>query len=316
METLPDWLVALVAIVFPSFAEPPGTVFNGYVEADYVYVAPSNPGRIQSISVEEGERVFEGQQVFTLESTQQRAALNAAEARVHVAEANLENLQTGSREQEIAVIRAEVARAEAEEKLAATNLERSERLFDLGNAPEAQVDADRAALASARAQVAQLRAQLEVAELPARDAQRIAAKASLDAARAEAEAARTAFEDRITLAPASGSVEKVYFEEGEVAGAGTPVFSILPDDSLRAIFFVPEPNRADIHIGDKLALVCDACREGIEATVIRLASSPQYTPPIIYSQDERNRLVFRAEARIDDGSDLLPGQPISLALSP
>ena len=316
METLPDWLVALVAIVFPSFAEAPDTVFNGYVEADYVYVASSSTGRIETISVVEGARVFEGQQVFTLESTQQRAALNAAEARVNVAEANLENLQTGSREQEMAVIRAEVARAEAEEELAAGNLERSERLFDLGNAPEAQVDADQAALASARAQVAQLRAQLEVAELPARDAQQIAAKASLDAARAEAEAARTAFEDRITLAPTSGSIEKVYFEEGEVAAAGTPIFSILPDDSLRAIFFIPEPRRADIKIGDRLAVICDACREGIEATVIRLASSPQYTPPIIYSQDERSRLVFRAEARIADGSDLLPGQPISLARSP
>jgi len=314
MENLPDWLVALIAAVFPAFQAPTGYVFNGYVEVDYVYVAPSNAGRIASISVSEGERISEGQQVFTLDSTQQRAALAAAEARVKVAAANLENLQTGRRVKEIAVIHAELLRAEAEETLAAGNFERSEKLSVRGDVAKARVDADRAAFASAQAQVAQLKAQLEVAELPARDAQQIAASAGLDAADAEADAARVAFENQTILAPVSGSVEKVYFEAGEVAGAGTPVFSILPDDSLRAIFFVPEPDRAEIRIGDTLELTCDACLDRLQATVLRLDSSPQYTPPIIYSRAERGRLVFRAEAKIDDGTGLLPGQPISLEI--
>jgi HlyD family secretion protein len=312
MENLPDWLVALIAAVFPAMQAPTGFVFNGYVEADYVYVAPANAGRIASISVDEGQRIFQGQQVYTLDSTQHRAVLAAAEARVEVAAANLENLQTGSRAQEIAVIRAELARAQAEQTLAAGNLERSEQLFERGDVAEARVDADRAAFASAQAQVAQLRAQLEVAELPARDAQLIAASATLDAAEADAAAARIAFENQIILAPISGRVEAVYFETGEVAGAGSPVFSILPDDTLRAIFFVPEPDRAEIRIGDTLTVSCVACGDGLEATVVRVHSSPQYTPPIIYSREERNRLVFRAEAEIGDGSGLLPGQPISL----
>ncbi len=316
MESLPDWLIAVVAAVFPQVAGPAADVFNGYVEADFVYVAPADAGRIASISVEEGDQVFEGQQVFTLDSTRQRAALRGAEARVHVAEANLENLQTGSRDQEIAVIRAELARADSERALAAGNLARSERLLERGSVSAAQVDADRAALASARARVAELEAQLEVAELPARDAQRIAAEATLDAARADAAAARSALEDRIVLAPATGNVDSLYFEPGEVAGAGVPVLSILPRDSLRAIFFVPEPQRANIRIGDELTVTCDACAADFTAVVSRLASAPQYTPPIIYSQQDRARLVFRAEARIAAGADLLPGQPISLEPRP
>lgn len=312
METLPDWLVAIIAAFIPALGEQNSNGFNGYVEADYVYVAPSDPGRITSISVEEGERVFEGQQVLTLESTRQRAALRAAEARAHLAEANLENLQTGSREQEIAVIRAELARAEAEQELAAGNLARTERLLDRGSIPVAQADADRAALASARASVAELQAQLKVAELPARDAQQIAAEAALDAARAEAEAARSALDDRVLLSPVTGHVDSIYFEAGEVAGAGVPVLSILPDGSLLGIFFIPEPRRAEIAIGDTLLVTCDSCEDGIFATVSRLASAPQYTPPIIFSRNERSRLVFRAEAQIEADANLLPGQPITM----
>lgn len=312
MAGLPEWLAAALAAIFPAAGGPAEGLYNGYVEADYVYVSAADAGRIASIAAEEGERVFEGQQVLTLDNSRQREALRAAEARAHVAEANLENLKTGSREQEIAVIRAELARAEAERELAAGNLARSERLLERGNIAEAQVDADRATLASARARVAELEAQFQVAELPARDAQQIAAEATLDAARADAAAARLAFEDRIVLAPVTGTVDDVFFEAGEVAGAGVPVVSILPDDALRALFFVPEPQRPAIAIGDVLSVSCDACPDGITATVSRLAPSPQYTPPIIYSREERSRLVFRAEARISADTPLLPGQPISL----
>lgn len=315
IDQLPGWLVAAIATVFPTFGAPPDATFNGYTEADYIYVAPAAPGRIDTMSVQEGDRVFEGQQVYTLTKSEAAAALRAAQARVHVAEANLVNLQTGSREQEIAVIRAELARAEAQRTLAANTLTRSERLFDQGNVSQAQVDTDRATLASASAQVAELQAQLEVAELPARDAQRIAAEATLDAAHADAEAAQSAFDDRIILSPATGRIDSLYFEAGEVAGAGVPVLSILPDGALRAVFFVSEGRRAEIAIGDTLTVTCSGCATGLTATITRLASDPQYTPPIIYSREERHRLVFRAEARMSEGSGLLPGQPIVLELT-
>ncbi|GAB4385170.1 HlyD family secretion protein [Albidovulum sp.] len=313
---LPEWLVAVIATVFPAFGGGPEAGYNGYVDADFVHVAPAEAGRIASISADEGQRVFAGQQLFTLDSTRQRAALNAAEARVHVAEANLANLQTGSRAPEIEVIRAELARAEAELDLARSSAMRTEQLFARGNASQAQLDADRARLASARAQVAELKARLEVAELPARDAQRIAAEATLDAARAEAAQARSALDDRIVLSPETGIVDRRYFDPGEVVGAGVPVLSILPEGRLKAIFFVPEAARAAIAPGDRLRLGCDGCGPGIGAVVTRLAASPQYTPPIIYSREERARLVFRAEARIEGGEGLRPGQPVTLEPAP
>jgi HlyD family secretion protein len=312
MSGVLDGIMAALAAVLPGAGDPDPGSFSGYVEADYAYIAPASPGRIETISTAEGDRVFAGQQLFTLEATGETAALRAAEAQVRVAEANLANLETGSREQEIEVVEAEVASAIAQRDLAEGNLRRAEQLYDRRNIAQAQVDEARATLASAEAQVAERRARLAVAELPARDAQRIAAEASLDAARALAAEARSALDDRVVLSPVGGTVEDVYFVPGETAGAGTPVLSILPDGPLKVLFFVSEPLRATISLGDEVAVTCDGCLDGVVGTVTQLGSSPQYTPPIIYSREERSRLVFRAEARIGADSGLLPGQPVSV----
>jgi HlyD family secretion protein len=312
MNTLWQTLSTLIAAIFPGFGVQPAPVYNGYVEADYVYVAPSGAGRIETISAAEGDKVFQGQMLLKLEDSSQKSALHAATAGVAVAQANLDNLQTGSREAEIEVIRASLHRAEADQHLAKTTLDRSLVLLGRGLVPPAQVDSERATLESSNAQVEQLRAQLRVAELPARDAQQVAAEASLDVARAQADRARIDLDDRVILAPLTGKVEKVFFVAGEVVATGAPVLSIYQPEYLKTIFFIPEPERAGFAIGDRLSLTCDGCPVGLTARITQMASQPQYTPPIIYSRDERARLVFRAEAQLSDASGLLPGQPVSL----
>ncbi len=302
----------LLAAIVPGYGDDPTPVYNGYVEADYVYVAPSVTGRIRMLLVAEGDEIIVGQFLFDMDASQQRASLRAATARVAQAEANLRNLETGSREAEIAVIRASLEEARAARALAETTLARTENLAARGIVTQARVDTDRSALDQANAHVAQLDAQLQVAELPARGEQVIAAKATLDAARADAEVAAAQLDDMRTTAPISGRIEKVYYTVGEVTSAGTPVVSILPPDALKVLFYLPESVRASFAIGDRLVLTCDGCAEGIEASITRMASDPQYTPPIIYSRDERHRMVFRAEARLAPGTGLLPGQPVSL----
>lgn len=312
MNDLWDSIIALIAVVIPGIGAEPAPVYNGYVEAEYVYVAPSGPGRIVSLTTAEGDMVVEGQLLLKLEDTSQIAAHRAALASVAVAQANLDNLQTGSREAEIEVIRASLHRAEADQHLARITLDRSTQLLDRGLVPPAQVDNERAKLESANAQVEQLRAQLKVSELPARDAQRVSAEASLDVARAQADIAQANLDERMVNAPISGKVERVFFDVGEVAATGAPILSIFQPAKLKTIFFIPEPERSGFAIGDVLDLTCDGCRAGISVRITRMASQPQYTPPIIYSRDERARLVFRAEAILEDASGLLPGQPVTL----
>lgn len=312
MSTLPDWIIGVLSLVLPSFGDTGPTVYNGYVEGDYVYVAAAAAGRIAELTVEEGAQIARGDTLFRLEDAAQRAALKSAEAQVAVAKANLENLQTGGRSAEIDVIRANLDQARADQHLAQTTLERTQQLFATGNVSKASVDANEAKLESANARIAQLEAQLQVAELPARDAQRIAAEAGVEAALALFDGAQTALEDRAVTAPVGGLVDKVFYDVGEVAGAGAPVVAILPPDALKALFFVREADRMNVGIGSLFDVACNGCPPDLTARVTRLASSPQFTPPILYSKDEVSRLVFRAEAELVNADDILPGQPLTL----
>ena len=305
--------LGLFATILGAVFGPSEAGWNGYIEGDYRYLAPIAGGRITQLAADEGAQIAAGDLLVTLDSAQERAALEGAQAQIAMAEANLDNLQTGSRAPEIAVIRASIDAAEAEAHLAQTDLERTKALAARAVASQAQLEQQQARLDAARAKSAQLRAQLEVAELPARAAQRLAAEASLRAARAEGERAAIALREREIRAPLGGRIERIYFEPGEIAGAGTPVLSILPENALDLIFFVPQADRSALRLGQRLVLSCDGCTGVLAAEITHLADSPQYTPPILYSRAERERLVWRVKARLADGATLLPGQPVSVA---
>jgi len=312
MDQFLRWLTALIAVVIPGFGAAPDQSWNGYVEADYVYVAAAAPGVIETIAVREGEAVEQGDLLFVLAQDQQLALLRAAEARVAVAAANAQNLSTGSRAEEVEVIRASLGKAQADLHLAETTLARSEKLAGQGLTPEAKVEQDRATLASAKAQVEQFRAQLAVAELPARDPVQVAAEASLLAAQADADKARSDLEDRTVIAPVAGRIERLYFGPGEMATAGVPITALLPDDALKVKFYVAEADRPAFGLGDVVSVSCDGCEEGLTASISYFASDPQFTPPVIYSRDERMRLSFLAEAILREAGGLRPGQPVTI----
>lgn len=307
-----EFFAGLMAALLSWFAPAavPGT-YSGYLEADYVYVAPLAPGRIETMAVAEGQSLEAGEVLFTLDAAQQRHLLDAAEARVAAARASLANLETGGRTPELDVIRASLSKAEADLGLAEANLARSERLERTGTVPSVRVEQDRAALAAARAQADQLRAQLAVAELPARSAQQAAAEADLHAAEADAAGARQSLADRQVVAPLAGNVDSLFFRAGEVAGAGVPVLSILPQGPLEARFFVPEPERAGLAVGAAVDIACDGCAP-LTAHVTHIASEPQTTPPVIYSREERGRLVYLVKAQLDQAGTLRPGQPVTV----
>jgi HlyD family secretion protein len=307
-----EWIISVVVAVVPGLGPAEAPVHNGYLEAEYIYVAPLGAGRIVAISAEEGSDIRAGQVLVTLEDSAQKAALQAAEAGVAQAKANLENLSTGGRADEIAVIAASLHKAEADRALAEANYLRTRQLAGQGQVSAARVDQDRTALAAAEAQVEQLKAQLNVAGLPARDAQRVAAEAALAMAQAVAEGARISLADRSLRAPVSGLLERRFYEPGEVANSGAPILALFQPDRIKVIFYLPEVERGVFRLGDILRMACDGCPEGISARIVRMASEPQYTPPILYSRDERGRLVFRAEAQVSGGEGLLPGQPVTL----
>ena len=191
------FLTSVIALVVPGYGDAEAQRWNGYVEADYVYAAALSPGQIATLAVHEGDIVRVGDVLFSLNQSQQMAMLDSAKAGVAVAEANLANLTTGGRQDEIDVIRASLSKAQSDLSLARDTSARQGKLFAQGVSTQSQLDQARATLASAEAAVRQLQAQLKVAELPARDAQQLAAEANFKVAKAAVEKARADL-DRLT----------------------------------------------------------------------------------------------------------------------
>lgn len=310
MTDILAWFTGLLAAL--GFGAAPVTPYSGYVEGDYVYVAPLSSGTIDRLPLASGDRIEAGALLFTLASPQQQAAVAAARANVAAAEAALDNLSTGSRDDEINVIKANLQKAEASLSLARDVAARSGMLFAEGLISQSKLDQDRSSLATAEASVKELQAQLKVAELPARSAQQVQAEAQVEAAKAELARAEADLADRQRLAPISGLVDQVFYQPGEMGVAGSPILSILPDGARKVIFYVPESERARFQAGSRVAVTCDGCAAGLVAIITRVASEAQYTPPIIYSREERQRLSYLVEAHLPSGSTLAPGQVVDV----
>uniref|UniRef100_UPI003594490D HlyD family efflux transporter periplasmic adaptor subunit n=1 Tax=Aestuariivirga sp. TaxID=2650926 RepID=UPI003594490D len=149
--------------------------------------------------------------------------------------------------------------------------------------------------------------------LPARPAEIEAAASRFDEAKALADVARRKLADLSPAAPKAAKVEDVFFEAGEWVAAGQPVVSLLSDGNITLRFFVPEAAVALAAPGTQVRYRCDGCGETRTATITSVASIPEYTPPVIYSEGARAKLVFLVEAKPDSiDSKLRPGLPIEV----
>lgn len=305
--------VPLLSALFSS-CTPPMPLATGYVEGDYVQIAALSTAQILTLSVTAGDRVDIGQTLVDLETRDARIVLAQTEASHSKAESQLANLRQGRRPEEIAVIEAALASAKAQ----ADEAQRSaNRLFDLstkGVATETQRDDAATAAAVARARVTEIEANLAVARLPAREGEIAAAEAALREAAAALDHATWQLETRTLASPAAGTVTDIIRHPGEIAVAGQPILTLLPDGAVRLRLYLPEAALAGLAIGSLLDVHCDACPSGLTATVSYIADGPEFTPPVIYSVDSRQKLVYLVEAQPTDGTALKPGQIVDVDL--
>jgi len=117
---------------------------------------------------------------------------------------------------------------------------------------------------------------------------------------------------RAVTAQTEGPVQDIYFREGEFVPASTPVLSILPSDNVYVRFFVPESQLSRAHLGQKVQISCDGCGAPVEATISFIAKQEEFTPPVIFSIGNREKLVFKLEARAPGGLRISPGQPVDV----
>ena len=141
------------------------------------------------------------------------------------------------------------------------------------------------------------------------------AEAALRQANANLAWAETRVARRNAYSPADGTIQQVYYRPGETVPAGRPVVALLPPGNLKIRFFASEADLPAINFGDSVTVTCDGCDKGLTAKVSFISRSAEFTPPVIYSMDERSKLVFLIEARPDQPDKFRVGQPVSVTLS-
>lgn len=294
--------------------ERPAPAWAGYAEGELVYVAAPIGGRLVALDVQAGQAVSAGAPLFALDAEPEAAARDAARAQLAGARAQAADTTLGKRADELAVIAAQLAQARAQARLAQADLARQQQLVDRGFISQARLDDARTAAAQARARIAELEAARRVARLPARTDTQRAALAQADAASQALRQGEWRVAQSRQVAPEAAQVAEVYFRQGEIVAAGQPVLALLPPANRKARFYVAESEIATLAPGQAVTLGCDGCGAPIAARITRIATSAEYTPPVIYSNAQRARLVFLVEARPDakDASRLHPGQPLDV----
>lgn len=222
--------------------------FQGWVEADLIFVGPDEAGRVDTLSVREGDNLMQGALVFTVDPELQQADLAMAQA-------SLTNAKQA--------------------------FDRAQALLKTAAGTQRAVDEAEAALRTAEARVA---------------------------------SAQTRLTRRKVFSPVTGTVQQIYFRPGEVVAAGRPVVSLLPPGNIKVRFFVPETELPKLSLGQPVSIHCDGCKADVPARITFISRQSEFTPPVIYSLDERSKLVFLIEARTDTPSELRVGQPVDVRL--
>lgn len=287
---------------------------TGYVEGDHVLLAPIATAQIESLAVARGDRFAAGDVLARQEGRDAELTVAQAGAALAQAESQLRNLRQGLRPEEIQVIEASLASATAQLAEYERQLARLSTLEARGAASEAQREDAETAVSVARASVAQIEANLAVARLPARPEEIAAAEAAVQAASADLDKARWTLAKRELTAPSAGVVSDILRMPGEMAGPSAPVFSLLTDGAVKLRLYIPEGEIAGLSTGTRLAVNCDGCAEGLSARISYIADGPEFTPPVIYSLQNRQKLVYLVEALPEGDAQLKPGQIVDVSL--
>ena len=309
------WIVPAVLLLTAGCRDTPPSGFPGYVEADYVRVAAPLGGSLARLSVQKGDQVAAAAPLFALESEQERAARAEAEARVRKAQAAVADLEKAKRPPEIAAVRAQLAQVQAAARQSEADLDRARKLVADKFLPPQKLDEALAARDRDRARVAELAAQVTMANMPARVDEIAVARAEAKAAEDALAQAQWRVDQKTQTAPVAGLVSDTLYRPGEWVAAGTPVVSLLPPGNVKIRFFVPEPVLASVRQGAPVTVRCDGCAKAIAAKIVYIAPQAEYTPPVIYSRENRAKLVFLVEARPETPDPALhPGLPVEVTI--
>lgn len=291
---------------------------QGYVEGEYVYVASPFAGQLESLPVVRGHWVKPGDRLFSLECGLETAAKDEAERKLVQGRANLEDAKKGKRAPELESAEASLKQARAALVLSEKEFKRQDELHRRGVTSAEDFDRARSQRDQDDHRVHQLEADLQTAHLGSRDDQVAAAEANVRALEAALAQADWNLSQKRQDAPQNGLVYDLLYQQGEWVPAGRPIVALLPPENVKVRAFVPERRVGAIHPGDEVHVFVDGVAQPFVGKVTYISPQAEYTPPVIYSQESREKLVFMIESRFDASvaAKLHPGQPVDVEFHP
>ncbi len=290
---------------------------QGYIEGEFVYVASPRAGALAQLLVEKGAQVEQGAELFALDDMPERAARDEAEQGLKRAGAALEDARKGKRPSELESAGAELEQARASLALSEKEAARQERMQGTpGATTEQDIDRAMSARDRDRQRVAQLAADLETARLGARSDEIAAAEAEVESAKAELSRAEWELAQKRQVAPRAGAVFDTLYREGDWVAAGLPVVMLLPPANVKLRTFVAEELVGALQLGDPVQVFADGVPP-CAGRISYIAPRAEYTPPVVYSRENRRKFVFLVEAVFepDVARQLHPGQPVEVELA-
>ncbi len=294
------WLVGAVVLAGCSGRGNGPAELQGVVELHERQLGFDVQGRLAQLYVQRGQRVEAGQLLAALDDALQRPVRDARAQDAEAAQAQLDLLRSGTREEDVLATEAQLRGARAAESTANEQLQRSRRLRQTGVVPQAQLDDAEAQAARARSERESLEQRLTAQKNGARASELRQAKARVDSARAALAAEEARLARSVLRAPAAGVVLDTTAEPGEVLAAGTP--AVILGETRRPYLdvFVAQQDLAGVRVGAAAAVRVDAARETFHGTVSDVARTTEFTPRYLFSPRERANLVVRVRIDVED----------------
>lgn len=283
---------------------------QGYVEGEFTYMASPQGGRLEKLLVQRGDPVNSQQLLFVLESEPEYSEYLTARHAADEANAKLVDLQKGQRPTQLDAIKAQIKQAEAQFSLADIRLKRAKKMYAIRAISADAVDEAQTVYKAASDQLKQVRANLAEAELGGRVDAIKAAESEMAAAKTKLDEATWVLQQKSIKAPGNGFVYDTFYRQGEYVAATKPVVSLLLPENIYVIFYVSTSQLGQLTIDQSILVHCDGCDKTHVAKINYISPQAEYTPPLVYSRDNNDKLIFRVQARFAEKVSLHPGQPV------
>lgn len=289
------------------------TEVQGYVEGDFVRVSLPASGIVETVSVSRGSHVKLGEVLFTLDSNREKAALDKARSELEAASAEVSNLLSAERNDEIEALQSGIAELKAQLAYTAASYRRKFNLSRSGAASMDEVERLRSEESATRAKIRASESRLRLAQLSiGREGEIEAAQKMLQFRQAAVREAEANLALRQAIAPADAVVNDIIYRPGETIASGQAVVELLPPDNIKARFFLSPAQIGRVSAEPEILLQCESCGNGIPARVNFVSSEAAYRPPVLYSRKESGKLAFMVEAvPLEPCAQLRPGLPVT-----